>query len=62
MRVADAMFRLAQLKEVLEAARTLEKHDLLANAETHADIVKRYMDQHPELNALITKGVLGELT
>jgi hypothetical protein len=51
---AKVMAVIAALPEILRAAQTLERAGLL-RGETAADVVKRYVGAHPEINAAMAR-------
>lgn len=55
MSVAKTMVKLASLPDILAAAQVLERHGLLPAGETANDVVKRYVQANPDINAALAK-------
>lgn len=55
MNVAQTMVKMAALPDILRAAQVLEQHGLLQPGEQAADVVKRYVEANPDINAALAR-------
>lgn len=55
MSVALTIVKMAALPDILRAAQVLEAYGLLLHGETAADVVKRYVEANPDINAMLAK-------
>ena len=53
--VAETIVKMGALYEILTAAQVLEKHGLLQKGEKATDVVKRYVEANPDINAAIAR-------
>jgi len=57
MSVVKTMTKLAALPDIFKAAQLLERHNLLLHGETAAEVVKRYVEANPDINATLARVV-----
>lgn len=55
MSVAQTMVKMAVLPDILRAAQVLEQYGLLPQGMKAADVVKRFVEANPDINAALVR-------